>query len=177
MNLRGHFGHYGTDFLCSLDDAINMARRGVHTGSTKIRPPPIISNNDDEAKDVENLNQSKIDMRTLSPSEVVEEQLRQLRTGDIAGAFVLNSSANQVRWCGAERFEAVLRGHDDFQRLLSEEAEIGDPKVREGIATVAVTLPASDVLKRVDLIWTMVIDKSANGELSLWRTEKVGFGN
>lgn len=177
VDLRGHFGHYGTDFLCSLDDAINMARRGVHTGSTKIRPPPIISNDGDEAKNVENLNQSKIDMLTQSPSEVVEEQLRLLRTGDIAGAFVLNSPANQVRWCGAERFEAVLCGHDDFQRLLSEEAEIGDPKVREGIATVAVTLPASDVLKRVDLIWTMVIDKSANKELSSWRTEKVGFGN
>ena len=60
---------------------------------------------------------------------------------------------------------------------MSEETEIEDPKERDGIATVEVTLPVSDVLKRVGLILAMVIDKSANGMLSSWRTEKVGFGN
>ena len=176
-DVRGHFGHFGTDFLCSLDDAIDMARRGLHTGSTKIRPPPAINNGSVEEKNVANPDQQQTNLPVQAPLEVVKEQLRLLRTGDIAHAFVLNSTANQARWCGSERFEAVLRGHDDFQRLLSEKAEIGESEERDGIATVPVTLPAGEKSKKVDLIWTMTIDKSADGKTSAWRTEKVGFGN
>ena len=171
--LRGHFGHYGTEFLCSLDDAIDMARRGLHTGSKKARPPPAIDGSAEE-KNVANLDQEKTNLPVQTPTEVVKEQLRLLRTGDVAHAFVLNRDANQVRWCGPERFEAVLGGHDDFRRLLSEEAEIGDSEERDGIATVPVTLPAGENSKRVNLIWTMVIDKSDDGKTSSWRTEKVG---
>ena len=53
-----------------------------------------ISDNAVEAKDVENRNQSKIDTCTQSSSEVVKEQQWLLRTRDIVGAFVLDSSAN-----------------------------------------------------------------------------------
>ena len=174
-NLRGHFGHYGTEFLCSLDEAIDMARRGLHTGSKKARPHLVIDVGEKERNEA-NQENFETDLPVQSPTEVVKEQLRLLRTGDIVHAFVLNSTANQMRWCGPERFESVLGGHDDFRRLLSEEAEIGDSEERDGIAAVPVTLPAGDNSKRVNLIWTMVIDKSDDGKTSAWRTEKVGFG-
>ena len=174
-DLRGHFGHFGTEFLCSLDDAIDMARRGLHTGSRKVRPPPP-SDGGEEEKNEANLEIQETNLPVQTPTGVVKEQLRLLRTGDIAHAFVLNSTANQARWCGPERFKAVLGGHDDFRRLLSEEAEIGDSEQRDGIATVPVTLPAGENSKRVSLIWTMVIDKVDDRKTSAWRTEKVGFG-
>jgi len=40
--LKGHFGHYGTDLLTTLPHAWEMAKQGQQTGSTKIRPSPFL---------------------------------------------------------------------------------------------------------------------------------------
>jgi hypothetical protein len=85
---------------------------------------------------------------TEGPAKVVAMQLKYLSKGEIDKAFAINSHANQDRWCAAERFEAVLRSHGDFQRLLTTtgSAKVGTGTVEEkgGIATVQVSLPPSD---------------------------------
>ena len=81
-------------------------------------------------------------------AKVVAMQLKYLSNGEIDKAFAINSHTNQDRWCAAERFEAVLRSHGDFQRLLTTtgSAKVGTGTVEEkgGIATVQVSLPPAD---------------------------------
>ena len=40
--LRGHFGHFGTEFLTNLKQAMVLAEAGAQTGSAKVRPPPLL---------------------------------------------------------------------------------------------------------------------------------------
>ena len=40
--LRGYFGHFGTEFLTNLKQAMVLAESGAQTGSAKVRPPPLL---------------------------------------------------------------------------------------------------------------------------------------
>jgi hypothetical protein len=41
--LRGYFGHFGTEFLTNLKQAMVLAdEAGAQTGSAKVRPPPLL---------------------------------------------------------------------------------------------------------------------------------------
>jgi len=176
--IQGHFGHFGTDLLMSFDDAIALANEGKHTGSEKVRPEPFEETSSMEptpfytSPTTQNSNGNTSDTNE-SPAECARMQLKCLETGDINTAFAFNSVANQARWCGPERFRAVLNSHDVFQRLLNEAAEVGTCEERGGVATVIVSLPAFDGKDRVNLIWTMVAEKEE--EEVVWRTEKVGM--
>jgi len=194
--LRGHFGHFGTDLLSSFDMAMDFADAGERTGSEKVRPEPF------KEKPVEatsTLDASNIDTvapaRAIDdPAKIVSMQLKYLREGEIIEAFALNSVANQARWCGAERFSAVLQSHSDFQRLLQETATVGKCKERDGMATVIVSLLSSSQKqnnnddekdddgekKKVDLLWTMITEKADDNDATegiVWRTEKVGMAH
>ena len=114
------------------------------------------------------------------------EQLALLASGDVMRAYSLNSRANKERWCGAERFEQVLRGHADFRQLLVEGngVAVGACHVSGNMATVQVSLPRKESATAVSLVWTMVTEiqpataaspgseASASARLA-WRTEKV----
>jgi len=158
--LQGHFGHYGTNYLTTFSAA------PAFTGSTKQRPkaspkvPPHLD----------------VEKPAIDPAQVVSDQLSLLAAGNVTGAFALNSRANQDRWCGADRFETVLRGHGDFARLLQQDggAEVVASEIGEGSASVRVTLPELAACKAVYLVWTMVTEVHSNGRF-VWRTEKVGI--
>lgn len=198
-DLRGHFGHFGTDLLTTLDEAVRMCNDGVITGSGKVRPEPFLeakegagkrgnygqNDNDDTTTSQARTTNTSSEPKE-SPREIVLRQLNYLKAGNIDAAFALNSCANCDRWCGAERFAAVLRSHTDFRRLLTETAVVDATAsdVKNGVATVRVLLPSSksnDV--EVKLIWTMIAEIPLNSKsggkgdsINLeWRTEKVGL--
>jgi iron complex transport system substrate-binding protein len=169
--LLGHFGHFGTDMLTTLDQAILMANAGETTGSEKVRPPPLKENTSAPNKILQGTQQP-----TINSAEVVLAQLKCIHAGDILKAFTMNSAANQDRWCGPERFEGVLREHGDFCRLLTELASVGVAEEKGGVATVRVSLPEKEGAHGVKLLWTMVaeVPEGGNGVMA-WRTEKVGM--
>ena len=198
--LRGHFGHFGTELLTTLDKALVMAENGLHTGSKKVRPVPFVETEviqspvPGEEKDGRpggDISSSKVDNHyaedgtktpTGGPAEVVAKQLKSLELGEIEVAFALNSIANQDRWCGAERFAAVLRSHSEFRRLLEESAVVGAFEQKHNIATVRVSLPPTNADKdgdgdRVELLWTMVAEEQVDDHATVWRTEKVGMAH
>lgn len=191
-DLQGHFGLFGSDLLTSFNSAMGMADAGLHTGSEKVRPEPFeekpgisISNNDTIANSQQSVEGEAVP--TDGAAKAVAMQLKYLEEGDINNAFALNSTANQARWCGAERFAAVLQSHSDFQRLLQEPAAMGKCEEKDGLATVIVSLlprkqKDDDVEgkeeEQVNLLWTMIAEKESNdsGEVAVvWRTEKVGM--
>lgn len=161
-SLQGHFGHYGTNYLSSLVAA------PAFTGSTKQRPEAV-------PKVPPQIGENKFETPARDPAQVVSDQLLLLASGDVASAFALNSRANQDRWCGADRFESVLRGHGDFARLLQQDggAIVVASEMSEGSAHVCVSLPERQGSKAVSLTWTMVIERCSDNMLD-WRTEKVG---
>jgi len=182
--LQGHFGHFGTDLLTSFDCAMALSEAGEHTGSTKVRPEPIkveeqitnVSGNTTE----DNHSTTNASCKE-SPIEVVSSQLKYLEKGDVKKAFALNSSANQDRWCGPERFSEVLKSHGDYRRLLEEPSKVGKCEEKDGMSTVVVTVPAdeSEGKKEVHFLWTMVMERSVDNinieDVGfVWRTEKVG---
>lgn len=194
--LRGHFGHFGTDLLTTLDKALVMEEEGVHTGSRKVRPQPfnevLDENVDEDNKSSPSSGNMSADetstIRTIleSPDQVVAKQLICLETGEIETAFALNSVANQGRWCGADRFAAVLRSQNDFKRLLQEKALVGAVEEKDNVATVCVSLPSKEGKKNsgenepVHLIWTMIVEESQSSSgnaIMAWRTEKVGMAH
>jgi iron complex transport system substrate-binding protein len=189
--LRGHFGHFGTELLTTLDKALVMAEKGLQTGSKKVRPAPFVEENDSGpgADTSSNKNEDhciKAETKTPvnGPAEVVAKQLHYLELGEIEAAFALNSIANQDRWCGAERFADVLRSHSEFRRLLEESAEVGAFETKDNIATVRVLLPPTSTDEGVDsdsdkveLLWTMVAEEQVDDSATAWRTEKVGMAH
>uniref|UniRef100_A0A7S2B6C4 Fe/B12 periplasmic-binding domain-containing protein n=1 Tax=Octactis speculum TaxID=3111310 RepID=A0A7S2B6C4_9STRA len=109
--LRGHFGHLGTPLLATLSRALAEAEADVGRG--KVRPPPVPSpSRCCGGGGAESTSASG------SPADAVAAQLVCLSSHDFVGAFRLNSAANQARWCSADRFEAVLKGHAAFGCLL-----------------------------------------------------------
>lgn len=176
--IQGHFGHFGTDLLMSYDDAIALENAGKHTGSQKVRPEPFEETSSMEPTPIDKIPTTQKHNRNTSdtnesPAARASMQLKCLEKGDINAAFAFNSTANQARWCGPERFHAVLKSHDVFQRLLNESADVGKCEERGGVATVIVSLPAFEGKERVNLVWTMVAEKQE--EDFVWRTEKVGM--
>ena len=191
--LRGHFGHFGTELLTTYDKAVKMTEQGLVTGSRKVRPQPFPEeeeskrNNednytrartgDDTEDDLQQSPPRRSTIITESPDEVVTKQVQYLESGNLESAFALNSNANQGRWCGAERFGAVLRSNDDFKRLLEEPASVGRAEEKEDVATVRVSIPEKGERRAVELIWTMVAElQRGNGSVA-WRTEKVGMAH
>jgi iron complex transport system substrate-binding protein len=164
--LLGHFGHFGTDLLTSLGQAILMADAGEKTGSAKERPPPL--REDASAP-------NEIVRPTINPADAVQAQLKCLHAGDITKAFAMNSAANQDRWCGPERFMGVLQGSEDFCRLLTEPASVGAVEEKGSVATVRVSLPEREGTPGAELLWTVIAEVSAGGNDVAWRTEKVGM--
>jgi len=184
-HLQGHFGHFGTDLLASFDSAMKLAEAGEHTGSTKIRPEPFLIQEQmaNELRVCDSDNDVDSDMKYCreSPEQVVSTQLKYLEIGDIVKAFALNSTANQDRWCGPERFSNVLKSHGDYRRLLKEHATVGSCNKKDGIATVLVTLSANEKeqTKEISFLWTMILERVVEDEKEekrsfVWRTEKVG---
>ena len=169
LDLQGHFGHYGTDYLTTLKGALPMVERSVHTGSTKGQP-----------QEIENSLQSEDDSESiLSPQaaeEAVASQLTHLRLRDIPAAFAMNTNANQKRWCDVSRFQHVVETHDIFSRLLKEEPQVVTPAaVRGNIAVVSVNLPPHGTNDAAELTWTLVAEDSGEQNGVVWRTEMVGF--
>lgn len=168
--LLGHFGHFGSSFLSSLQQAIQLPDTPDH----KVRPQAV----EDAAQDDE-ATATILD----DPRDAVAMQLKYLEQGNIESAYQMNSTANQHRWCGADRFAAVLRSHDDFRRLLEQPADVGTSEVKHGIATVHVSLPAKqEGLDPVGLLWTMVaekftLDDQTTSDTVAWRTEKVAMAH
>ena len=118
----------------------------------------------------------------MDPAEIVKLQLQSLQTGEYEKAFGMNSTANQDRWCGSERFVAVLKSHSDFKRLLVKDngvtVTLDAIKEDEGkIATVKVSLPITEGNAAVKLLWTMVAETSNSSKEVVWRTEKVGMAH
>jgi iron complex transport system substrate-binding protein len=190
---RGHFGHFGTELLTTYDKAVKMTEQGLVTGSKKVRPQPFPEgdeskrNNGGDCTSARSGNETEDELQqpppirsitTIeSPGEVVTKQVKYLESGNIESAFALNSNANQERWCGAQRFGAVLRSNDDFKRLLEESASIGRAEEKEDVATVRVSIPEKGERRAVKLIWTMVAELQRDNGSVAWRTEKVGMAH
>ena len=180
--LRGHFGHFGTELLTSFEQAMVLAESGAQTGSAKVRPPPLLEETTVSTAGSTGNDWKEKETPAEGPAKVVAVQLKYLSNGEIDKAFSINSHANQDRWCVAERFEAVLRSHGDFQRLLTTtgSAIVGTVEEKGGIATVQVSLPPSDKNDSnegrggVELLWTMIAETPGSGNHAVWRTEKVG---
>ena len=148
LELRGHFGHLGTELLASWAGALSMARdlgdSGRESGSAKVRPAPAASpaalasadQDHGNKEDEERWQEEPVDEQDMTPAEAaVVAQLHCLAAGDFMGAFALNSAANQERWCGPHRFASVLRSHPTFSRLL--------PDTEEGASSAVVVRGAS----------------------------------
>jgi iron complex transport system substrate-binding protein len=182
--LRGHFGHYGTEYLSTLEEALHMAERGETTGSQKLRTPthmaPTTKQNDigETFSNIDGLSEAKA---------AVSQQLRYMLEGDMRQAFGMNSETNQQRWCSQSRFADVLNSHATFQRFLSEKAIASDATYDDAtrnVVNVRVSLPANhkDNKPLEELMWSMVREgtnrenENTSGETLLrWRTEKVGM--
>jgi len=190
-HLLGHFGHYGTEMMCTLEDAMSLVEAGVETGSTKVRPVPFTDDSTFLSEEEPLSNKSKLHQSAPSctADKVVSEQIQHLRKNEFPLAFALNSTANQARWCSPDQFTAILRSHSDFQRLLSDDEpapQIGEVQQTNNngrssnIATVEITLNPTNTQPMVKLIWTMVIEESSvrnedNSAAVCWKTEKVGL--
>jgi hypothetical protein len=170
-DLLGHFDHYGTDHLATLDAALEQAKAGIQTGAQKVRPKASIKETSSEN---DAPSSQPVQMPKDSPKNAVIAQLECLRTDDMATAFALNSLANQARWCEAGRFKQVMKSHDTFCRLLSEQATVRDDAIVNGIATAVVSLPEKDG-KVAELVFTMVAEIPSEHKDAVWRTEKVAL--
>lgn len=177
-NLHGHFGFLGTEMLATLDTALSWKEAGIQTGSQKIRPAPATEEPVSEGPTSSSSKASfNIVPPAMSPSEAVAAQLTCIRTEEMQKAFAWNSDANQQRWCGAERFEQVLRGHAEFRRLFLEDTKLVVSDENDNMATVCVSLTKTDHAQEVDFVWTMVAESSVDdgAEESYWKTERVAI--
>lgn len=154
---RGHFGHLGSHFLMTLEEALDLKET---TGAVKARAPV---QEEEETK----RNDAQYHEPNELPSEMVAQQLECLRTNNMAGAFSLNSAANQKRWCEPGRFVHVLKTHGDFKRLLAETPILSEHASSKGLVEVALKNGPT-------LMWTCVVQKNGIGG-AVWRTEKVGI--
>mmetsp|Transcript_12058 Transcript_12058/g.17680 ORF Transcript_12058/g.17680 Transcript_12058/m.17680 type:complete len:474 (-) Transcript_12058:352-1773(-) len=170
-DLRGHFGFLGTEMLASLDTALSWKETGIETGSQKIRPPVVEPTLDEPSSSLKQPSNPP----SMAPADSVLAQLKCLQNEEIQTAFAWNSEANQQRWCGAERFEQILRGHDDFRRLMEEDATVVSSEALGNIATVKISLPKTDEAPSVHFAWTLVVESGENAETSLWKTERVAI--
>ena len=179
VELQGHFGHYGTEYLVSLKSAGQIALQGGDLSDSKAQPPPVISGNKGN-RQTENKTNHHEEIGTMLSVEAavdaVTAQLAHLRQGDISAAFAMNSVANQGRWCDPGRFHHVLKTHDIFSRLLNEETHVvGHPATRDNIAIVNVKLSSNGDKDAAELVWTLVTERSDEQGDVEWKTEKVGF--
>lgn len=157
--MRGHFGHFGSNFLMTLQDALDLGE-GTEAGTTKIRPPV-----QEEEKHTNKI--PSIVMPVESTSDMVGRQLACLRANDIHGAFAYNSTANQKRWCEATQFMSVLKSHNDFKNILHE------VPLLEELASHSNGVVHAKLSNGRVLVWTCVVE-SEKEKGSVWRTERVG---
>jgi len=184
--LLGHFGHFGSELLTTLELAMGLVADGTVTGGDKGRPAPFeedlvrlrdasATNSGDGGAGTAGAGSKPNDTDTKligdetnriaagTPADAVTQQLTFLKSGNSRNAFAMNSIANRDRWCSPDRFDAVMRSHADFSRLLSSSSEegdagsrssssssrvdlepnavVGESKVNGGVATVCVCLP------------------------------------
>jgi len=157
--IRGHFDHFGSNFLMALQDALDLGDE-IDTGSTKSRPPV--------KEDENHSNKVLFDAMPVEPaSEMVTKQLKCLRANDINIAFAYNSIANQKRWCDATQFIRVLKSHNDFKSILHE-IPLLDDTASPSNGVVNAKLPNGRVL-----VWTCVVENDKE-KGAVWRTERVG---
>jgi iron complex transport system substrate-binding protein len=177
---RGHFDHFGSPFLMTLDDALALDE-GVETGAIKRRAPV---QQEETTMPTATIPPPTIDPPLESASDMVRRQLLCLRNQDIVHAFAFNSIANQKRWCDPERFGQVLASHADFKRLLVPEVMpiLTEDNPIESNGLVTVELPnhglgetGGDGGPAIILQWTCVVEHNENDGESHWRTEKVGL--
>ena len=159
--MRGHFGHFNSDFLMSLQDALDLGEENTTICSSVKDRPPVQEN------DVSN-ETSPIVMPVEPASEMVARQLACLRSNDIHNAFAYNSTANQNRWCNSVQFFSVLESHNDFKHILNE-----IPALEES------TSPSNGVVNAklsngCVLVWTCIVENAKEKD-SVWRTERVGI--
>jgi iron complex transport system substrate-binding protein len=157
---RGHYDHFGSSFLMTLQQALDLGDK-IDTGSSKSRPPV-------EEIEIHSENIPSDAMPVEPASEVVAKQLKCLRVNDIHSAFAYNSLANQKRWCDATQFIRVLKSHNDFKRILHEIPELDEPASSSN-GVVNAKLSNGQVL-----VWTCVVEKDQE-KGAVWRTERVGI--
>jgi len=157
-SIRGHFDHFGSNFLMTIQHALNLGDE-VDTGSTKSRPP--IEEDENDSREI------LYDAIPSEPaSKMVSKQLKCLRAQEFHSAFAYNSLANQKRWCDATQFISVLESHNDFKRILYE-----IPSLDEAACSGVVDAKLSD---GTVLVWTCVVE-SDEEKGAVWRTERVGI--
>ena len=184
--LQGHFGHFGTPLLCPFDEAPPAAPPKPRPAADDPAPPA--------AATTSCVRRAAAAARRPGGGRL--RAARAARRGGCAPCNALNSRANQDRWCGPERFEAVLRGHPDFAQLLVKDSgvAVASCEANGNVATVHVSLPgrvdhgpskgaSGSAAGGVSMVWTMVVeeqqlageaDRSDGGGGGLvWRTEKV----
>lgn len=158
-SMRGHFGHYNSQFLMHLTDALDIGQEHAPR-SIKNRPP------------VQEVNMSKPTFPPIikpkeAASEMVARQLSCLRSKDPDTAFAYNSTANQKRWCDATQFLSVLESHNDFKTIFHE-TPVLEESANPSNGVVNAKLSNGSVL-----IWTCVVEIDTE-KGSVWRTERVG---
>lgn len=156
--MRGHFGHYNSQFLMHLSDALDLGEENT-PHSIKERPP--------FQEHVSSKTFPTIFKPKETASEMVARQLICLRSNDFNNAFAYNSTANQKRWCDAQQFYSVLESHNDFKTILHE-----TPVLEETASPSNGVVNAKLSNGRV-LIWTCVVEID-KAKVSVWRTERVG---
>lgn len=157
-SIRGHFDHFGSNFLMTLQDAMDLGDK-IDEKSNKSRPPV----EEDEKQPSDSLSVAV----PIEPAfEMVEKQLKYLRSNDIHSAFAHNSLANQKRWCDAIQFISVLKSHNVFKNILSEIPSLDEP-ISNGV--VYAKLQSGQIL-----IWTCIVENDKE-KGAVWRTERVGI--
>jgi len=157
-SVRGHFDHFGSDFLMTLQGALDLGDK-CDEKSSKIRPPV-----EEDEQDASKAPSAAVP--TESASKMVEQQLKCLRSNDIHSAFAYNSVANQKRWCDATQFIRVLRSHNVFQNILHEIPLLDEPCAN---GVVHAKVQSGHVL-----VWTCVVENDEE-KGAVWRTERVGI--
>lgn len=162
---KGHYGHFGTNFLMTLQHALDVGDEIETTESTKIRPP---------VQEEQKHNSSGISSNAMpeeSASEMVAKQLACLRANEIHKAFAYNSIANQKRWCDATQFIRVLKSHNDFKSILHEVPLLNEPTSTNPDSSNGVV--NAKLSSGCLLVWTCVVELDEN-KRAVWRTERVG---
>lgn len=158
--LRGHYDHLGSNFLMTLQHALDLGDE-IDTGSIKSRPP--VEENENCSNEI-----ISVVMPAEPAIEMVTSQLECLRANDFHRAFAYNSLANQKRWCDATQFIRVLKSHNDFKSILHEIPLLDEPASPSN-GVVNVKLPNGRVL-----VWTCVVENEKE-KGAVWRTERVGI--
>merc|ERR1712226_1529232 len=146
-------GHFGSKFLIRLQDALD--KEDIE-GDDYNKLRPVVR--EDDKKSSEKMIPSL--PKPLEPaSKMVAQQMACLRRNDASTAFAYNSIANQKRWCNASQFMSVLKSHDDFKMILTEE-----PLLEEAPASSPSSSSSSNGVVRAKLscgrtlVWTCVVE-------------------